>query len=79
MPTVFIYNGIKFYFYSLDHEPVHIHVKKGNATAKYNVYPEVSLISNNGFKKHELKLLEFVIEENAMVIHARWKEFFKNK
>lgn len=29
MPTVFIFFGMRFFFYSNDNVPVHIHVMKG--------------------------------------------------
>ena len=76
MPTVFIFFGFRFMFYSNDHEPVHIHVFKDNCEAKFNGTP-VSLIYNHGFKKRELALIESVIEENAEVIVDRWNAYFK--
>ena len=33
--------------------------------------------NNHGFKKHELSLIEGIIEENVPVIIDRWKEYFK--
>jgi len=36
MPTVFTLLGFRFWFYGNDHTPIHIHVKKGGAVAKYN-------------------------------------------
>lgn len=76
MPTIFIFFGFRFMFYSNDHEPVHIHVFKDNCEAKFNVTP-VSLIYNHGFKKRELALIESVIDENIEVIVDRWNAYFK--
>ena len=61
-------------FYSNDHEPIHIHVVKGGAEARFQVQPEVTLMDNRG-----LKLAESIVEENKEIIAARWNEFFKNK
>ena len=44
--------------------------------SKYNVSPEVVQVFNHGFKKHEISIIEGVIEENAEVIIDRWKSFF---
>ncbi len=77
MPTIFIVFGFIFKFFSDDHEPIHVHVIKGGCEAKYNVEPEVVLVYNHGFKKHELSLIEGIIEENVPVIIDRWKEYFK--
>lgn len=34
------------------------------------------MVHNHGFKKHELKLIESIIEENVEVITERWNNFF---
>lgn len=75
MPTVFIVFGFIFKFYSNDHTPIHIHVLKGDAHAKFLICPP-TLIENHGFKPSELKLIESVIEENKEVIAEHWNLFF---
>lgn len=77
MPTLFILFGFRFMFYSNEHEPMHIHVVKGNTQAKFNVCPEVVLVSNHGLKPSELKLVEAIIEENQEIIIEGWKNYFK--
>lgn len=78
MPTLFYLFGYRFFFWSNEHDPVHVHVSKGDAEAKYNIYgPE--LVYNHGFKKNELRMIESIIEENQEVIELRWKENFENK
>lgn len=73
--TIFYFLGFRFLFYSNDHEPIHVHVVKGNINAKFSIFP-VSLIENNGLKPAELKMVESVIKENKEVIVERWNEFF---
>ena len=34
-------------------------------------------LSKETFKKHEISMIEGIIEENVEVITARWKEYFK--
>ena len=79
MPTVFRFFGMQFYFWSNEHEPVHIHVRKGRCLAKFVVEPTIELIENKGFKPQELKLAENIIEENIDVIQATWKIYFNKK
>lgn len=79
MPTLFIVFGFRFLFYSNDHEPIHVHVIKGNAEARFQVQPEVTLLDNKGLKSAELKLAESLVEENKEMIIERWKAFFANK
>jgi hypothetical protein len=46
MPKVFDWNGFRFHFFSNEgdpREPVHIHVTKAPATAKFWISPEVSV------------------------------------
>jgi hypothetical protein len=77
MPTLFIIFGMRFYFWSRDHEPIHVHVRKGGAEARFVIDPEIDLIVNKGFKPHELALAEEVIKENREIIVEHWKLFFK--
>lgn len=34
MPTIFEIFGLRFFFYSDDHTPIHVHVVKGDDDAK---------------------------------------------
>lgn len=76
MPTLFTVFGFRFLFYSNDHEPIHVHVIKGDSEARFQVLPNVSLIDNHGLKPAELKLAESLVEENKETIVANWKNFF---
>jgi hypothetical protein len=79
MPQLFTLFGLRFMFYSNDHEPIHVHVLKGGAEARFQVQPEVTLLDNRGLKPAELKLAESIVEENKEIIAARWNEYFKNQ
>lgn len=75
MPTIFILFGFRFMYYSNEHSPIHVHVKKGGAMAKFALYP-VKLVENNGLKPSEIKLAESIIEENVEVIAEHWNNYF---
>lgn len=75
MPTLFYYLGLKFFFYSNDHEPIHIHVSIAGKEARYCVEP-ITLIENHGLTTRELRYAEAAIEENKEIIIERWNEFF---
>ena len=79
MPTLFIVFGFRFMFYSNDHEPIHVHVIKGDAEARFQVNPEITLLDSKGLKPAELKLAESLVEENKEMIIERWNVFFANK
>ncbi len=79
MPTLLILFGIRFYFFSREHEPIHIHIEKNGATAKFEIEDEVKLIYNKGLKLQELKLAESILEENRENFMNAWKNHFENK
>ncbi|WP_317041648.1 DUF4160 domain-containing protein [Alistipes sp. CHKCI003] len=54
MPTIFILFGFRFLFYANDHEPIHVHVVKGEICAKFTLFP-VQMVENHGLKPAELK------------------------
>lgn len=57
--------------------PIHIHVRRGNdfnKIAKFNVDPDVELVSNTGLKSKDIKVARKVIIENQDIIIKRWKE-----
>lgn len=63
MPVLFYYLGLKFFFYSNDHEPIHVHVSNGDSEARFRIDP-ILMIENHGLKPRELKYAEAAIEEN---------------
>ena len=42
MPTVFEKDGYRFFFYSNDHRPIHVHVRYGHGEAIFNVEGEIA-------------------------------------
>ncbi len=50
MPEVFRIFGMRFFFYSNEHLPIHIHVQNANGKAKFQVTPTVKLIETKGLK-----------------------------
>ena len=76
MPTVLRVEGYRFYFFSDEHLPIHIHVKKGGANAKITLVPEIELDRNHGFKPGELKKIFKIVEENYDFMVNKWNETF---
>jgi Domain of unknown function (DUF4160) len=76
MPTVFVINGFRFFFYSNENdEPVHIHVEKAEDAAKFWLNP-VELEYNYGFSSRELKQIESIVKQNSNTLIAKWNEYF---
>jgi hypothetical protein len=76
MPELFRLFGIRFFFFSNEHLPIHVHIENADGDAKFEINP-VKLINNNGMKNKDLRLAESIIEENEELIEKRWKEYFK--
>ena len=79
MPTLFIAFGLRFRFYTHDHEPIHVHVRNTDGKAKYEIENEIKLIYNTGIKIKDLKIAESIIEENREFFIYKWKKVFDNR
>lgn len=75
MPTVLIQDGYRFFFYSNDHLPLHMHVEKQGGTAKFALEP-LEIIKANNFSAADLKKIRKIIEVNIESFKKRWNEHF---
>ncbi|MBQ9190768.1 MAG: DUF4160 domain-containing protein [Bacteroidaceae bacterium] len=79
MPEVFRFYGFSFFFYSKEHEPLHIHVEGNGGMAKFKWNGnEFELSEKQGIKANDYKKIKKVIDENDDIIIKRWKEYFDN-
>lgn len=78
MPTLIKIKGYRFFFYSNDHDPIHIHVEKNHKTAKILLGP-IELIKSKGFNASELKLVRMLVNENVAFFKEKWHEYFNKK
>jgi len=79
MPVVFRYKGYRYFFYSnegVPREPLHIHVRKGEAVAKFWLEPEAQVAESYGMSGHELHELLDVAVEHKEEIRRFWNEYF---
>ncbi|MBQ9212480.1 MAG: DUF4160 domain-containing protein [Bacteroidales bacterium] len=80
MPEILRMFGIRFFFYSREHEPIHVHVKNADGKAKFDILPEgVVLVKNEGMKQKDIKAAEMVLEENKELAIEKWNEYFGGK
>jgi hypothetical protein len=77
MPTVFEKEGYRFFFYSNDHRPIHVHVRYGNGEAIFNVEGEIELRESQRLKINELSKAQQLAEENKQLIIEKWHEHLK--
>jgi len=76
MPVVLFINGFRDFFFSNENdEPVHIHVEKADATAKFWLNP-IELVYNFGFSSRELRQIKELTEKNIELFLKKWNEYF---
>jgi len=76
MPTVIRIGSYRFFFYASDRgEPIHIHVERDAALAKYWLEP-VRLQHSVGFGRAELIKIASLVSENLGVIVEAWNDYF---
>ena len=79
MPNVFTWNGNRFHFFANEgnpREPLHVHVSRAGATAKFWLYPEVQLAYNRGYDAREIKQVEAFARKRRDEIEDKWNDFF---
>jgi len=79
MPKLFEWSGYKFFFFSNEGnplEPCHVHIRKGDATAKFWLVPEIRLAKAYSMSSQELKRLEGVVLQNSEMLKEKWNEYF---
>lgn len=79
MPVVLRYKGYTFFFFSNEgnpREPLHVHVRKSGASAKFWLETQVRVAESYGFNSQELNELAKVIYDNRQLIERTWHEFF---
>lgn len=80
MPVVFRHGGFRFFFFSNEgdpREPAHIHVRKGSASAKLWLEPEVRVAHSDGFGARILRELISVVDDNKELIERTWNDYFR--
>lgn len=78
MPTVLRIKGYRFFFYTNEHLPIHIHIEKDNRTAKFNLEP-LELVYTRRFKASEISEIGKLVTENKEFLIDKWNEYFNNK
>ena len=69
--------GMRFFFYSREQEPIHVHVKSADGNAKFEILPEgIVLVKNEGLKPKDIKAAEMVLEENKELAIEKWNDYF---
>lgn len=77
MPTLLSFNGFKFFFYANEHEPMHIHVSKGDEYAKIEL--ATLKVNRNTFKSKDLKQALEITRIHQQSFAEVWRDYFDNR
>ena len=77
MPTIARSGPYRIFFYSSDWaEPVHVHVRRDDAEAKFWLAP-VRLERSTGFRRSELLKIRSIIMDRRQELLDAWYEYFR--
>lgn len=77
MPEVFRLFGYSFFFYSREHEPLHIHVEGNDGMAKFDWNGSNFVVTERqNIKAGDFKKIKKAIDENAQLIIKFWNLHF---
>lgn len=79
MPVILRYKGYTFFFFSNEgdpREPLHVHVRRAEDSAKFWLETQVCVAESYGLNSQELNELAKVVADNHQLIERTWHEFF---
>lgn len=82
MPVVLRIKNYRFYFYSNEHEPKHIHITVGRGHPNVEVRIELETLEVTkvrGFSKKDVRQLIEIVEEYQEHLLELWEEYFSEE
>jgi hypothetical protein len=79
MPTLLNIFGLRFYFYSDEHAPVHVHIENGDGRAKINLIPAIEVVENRGVKPKDVKRALSIIDLYKEEFINEWHKYHGNE
>lgn len=85
MPAIYRYLGILFYFYSNEHEPIHVHARKQKQEIIFDLYFENGKLKELKTRKNkknkplsptDMSKAENFIKKHAKQIAEKWNTVF---
>ena len=77
MPTILKIKGYRFFFFSNEHIPKHIHIQKQEKYAKIDL-ENLKVINNYKFTSKEIKEILKITSKNQKEFIKAWDEYFQN-
>ena len=78
MPTLHREGGFRYFFYSNDHEPSHVHIENGNKAANIEL-ESLTVVEKFNLKGSDIKNILKVVEKKKDDFQKEWDESFSNR
>lgn len=88
MPKIFEYFGFIFFFYSNEHEPIHVHVLYGETQSVFDLILDDGILQDlmmrnvggyAGLSQKNAKIADAFIRKYALEIVGKWVDYFVMK
>ena len=76
MPTVLRIDGYRFFFFSDEHLPMHIHIEKADRYVRIEI-ETLEVTDSYNISRKEVNKLKKLVEENRKVLKGAWDAYFK--
>lgn len=76
MPTVFREDGYRFFFFSDEHLPRHIHVEKGDSYMRVEL-KNLEVTHRYKISQKEIKKVIAIVQKKQDILLGAWDEYFK--
>lgn len=85
MPKLYEYLGIIIFFWSKEHEPIHVHGEYQGRESRAEIYIEdgqikaiqiKNVIGRRPLEQSQLKMFESFVEQHAKEIVQKWIDYF---
>lgn len=78
MPTILRVDGFRFFFFSDEHLPLHIHVEKGDGYMRVEL-DTFKVTKRYKLSKNDEKKVITIIQEHQQKLIGAWNEYFNYK
>ena len=74
-PTVFRKKGFRFFFFSLEEDRMHVHVKSSEGSAKFWLEPKIKLAMVHNIPAHKLNIIDKIVQEHQDELKEAWQRY----
>ena len=78
MPTVLRIDGFRFFFFSDEHLPLHIHVEKADSYLRVEL-ETLKITDIYQFSPKETRKIIEIIQENQIKLIGAWNDYFNQE